>query len=130
MTADCEICEIQARPPADDVRVFETAFWRVTLASDPEWIDLQAVMARYEMMVRRAFGADLFNWACLLNDTFKQAKPKPHVHWHVRPRYASPPTVAGWTFADPNFAHHYSRQVRQLIDRGVREQIAAAMTAA
>jgi diadenosine tetraphosphate (Ap4A) HIT family hydrolase len=132
--------------------VFESEYWRVTLAREqsylgrayvtarehraslPElttdqWLDLKAVMARYEAAVREAFGADLFNWSCLMNDAFKAEQPEPHVHWHVRPRYQTAPVVNGVSYPDPNFAHQHDRQASRLVSGGELARIAQAIWA-
>lgn len=113
--------------------LFETDHWRVDLAEDQrylgrcyvslkrscgdladvteeEMLDFLAVVRRFETLMREAFGATMFNWGCLMNDAYQEADPKPQVHWHVRPRYAVAATVAGETFEDPNFGHHYVRE--------------------
>jgi len=113
--------------------IFETEYWRVDLAEDQlylgrcyvplkrscgdlaevseeEILDFLVVVRRFECGVREAFGATMFNWACLMNNAYQEPDLKPQVHWHVRPRYAQPTAVAGETFADPNFGHHYLRE--------------------
>lgn len=113
--------------------LFETDHWRVNLAEDQrylgrcyvslkrscgdladvteeEMLDFLAVVRRFETLMREAFGATMFNWGCLMNNAYQEAEPKPQVHWHVRPRYEKVVTVAGETFEDPNFGHHYLRE--------------------
>jgi diadenosine tetraphosphate (Ap4A) HIT family hydrolase len=75
--------------------------------SDEEWLSFARLSRIVEFAEREAFGAVMFNWTCLLNNFYKTYPPKPHVHWHVRPRYDHEVTVAGHLFIDPNFGHHY-----------------------
>lgn len=117
----------------DDHKIlFETEHWKVILMdeqsylgrsvvvlkgsrgdladlSEEELIDFLGVVRRYESLLRRVFGATMFNWACLMNNAYQDPDPKPHVHWHVRPRYKDPVHLAGEVFEDPNFGHHYLR---------------------
>lgn len=74
-----------------------------------EWAEFQEAVKKVESAITLEFGAELFNWNCLMNHAFKLPDPKPHVHWHVRPRYRHDVEVAGQTFVDPNFGHHYDR---------------------
>ena len=145
--AGCDICKYQA---VDNVGVLETDHWQVVLSPDQgylghsyvylkdhkpslseltsdEWADLHSVIKEFEPAVRDTFGAELFNWVCLMNDAFKAAQPQPHVHWKVRPRYRIPVTIAARTFTDPNFGHHYDKQHVVEVDRRTQEAIAAAI---
>jgi diadenosine tetraphosphate (Ap4A) HIT family hydrolase len=126
--------------------IFETKFWRVSLAYDQsylgrgvvdlkrhaaslselspaEWTDFTVVVKRLEGAVRRAFGARMFNWTCMMNDAYKEAAPEPHVHWHCRPRYDTPVEMDGVRFLDAAFGHHYDRSLRQEVPRDVRRKI-------
>lgn len=75
-----------------------------------EQVDFFKIVKILEGAVSSAFGAKLVNWTCLMNDTFQEAIPQPHVHWHFRPRYDHPVVVHGHKFEDPEFGHHYSRK--------------------
>lgn len=79
----------------------------LTSLTTDEWLDFQNVVKDFEQAVRSAFGAELFNWACLLNLAFQNDPPNPHVHWHVRPRYRQPVVFAGLQFRDEDFGRHY-----------------------
>jgi len=141
----CEVCDALA---TDEPRVFITPNWKVTLASDQgylgrafvsasrhvgslseltpdEWSDLHQVIEDYESAITRAFGAVLFNWGCLMNNAFKDDEPKPHVHWHVRPRYNKSVHINGHTYTDPNFAHHYDSSYHDVQNRAVIEALTA-----
>lgn len=143
----CEICKFKEHGPSF---IFETRHWMVNLASDQaylgrayvnlmrhcgdlagleqqEWDDLHSVIKRYETLVRKTFGATLFNWGCLMNNTFQTDSPEPHVHFHVRPRYSSPVGFAGVNFRDDEFGHHYSRERHYAPDAAVLRSIVGAL---
>jgi len=115
LVVGCETCHLLEA--ANGEVLFETEFWRVTLAADqgylgrayvtllehrgglseltrPQVEDWHDVVIRYEGLVRGVFEAKVFNWGCLMNNAFQLPNPKTHVHWHVRPRYAVKPMWA------------------------------------
>lgn len=135
MDEACAICRALSDDQNEEV-IFETAYWRVALAPDqlylgrafvtllehveslPELDTRQLVgwhdtVIRYEGLVWERFGAANFNWSCLMNNAFQEPEPRPHVHWHVRPRYAKTPVLGGREYPDPNFGHHYERDMRR-----------------
>jgi diadenosine tetraphosphate (Ap4A) HIT family hydrolase len=145
MNPDCQICEILEDPQVGQT-VFSTRWWRVALNPDQaylghafvtltehqaalsqlsaeQWQELQTVIQKYEAACRRAFGATLFNWVCLMNDAYQQPVPAPHVHWKVRPRYARPPQVGAYRYSDPNFGHHYDKSANRVVDDFAMEEI-------
>lgn len=75
--------------------------------NDEEWLSFAELGRVIERAERMAFGAAMFNWTCLLNNFYKSFPPKPHVHWHVRPRYDHEVMISNHMFIDPNFGHHY-----------------------
>lgn len=117
----------------DDI-LFETLHWKIILSNDQryigrcviilkrpcgtlahvkndEWIDFaRNVVEKLEAAFRQEFGATMFNWTCLMNDTYLKNPPQPQVHWHCRPRYQHSVEVSGQTFHDPNFGIHYQRR--------------------
>ena len=42
-----------------------------------------------------------------MNNAYQLTPAKPHVHWHVKPRYDHKVELMGEVFQDPNFGHHY-----------------------
>lgn len=124
----CNICNINKR---DLLVIYESENWIVTLATDQtylgrsyitlkrhseslsdvtteEWSDLHNTITKIETAIKNGFGADLFNWSCLMNDAFhNNDAPSPHVHWHMRPRYAKPAIINKITFIDNEFGRHY-----------------------
>lgn len=127
--------------------IFETPFWKVFLAdsdqtylgrsyvtlkrhagdladlTDEEWQDLHKTIKKFEIALRKAFGAEMFNWTCLMNDAYQETPANPHVHWHVRPRYSKSVEFTGLTFEDKDFGHHYTRGTKRVVPADVRKAI-------
>lgn len=125
--------------------VFETKHWLVALAeeqtylgycivvlkrrpcgnlsdvTEEELLDFLKLVKMFEMTLKGAFNATMFNWSCLMNNAYQEADPKPHVHWHVKPRYDHKVEFGGDVFNDPNFGHHYVLLER--CDREVSEEM-------
>ena len=114
-----------------NVILFETKYWEVALAKDQrylgrskvtlkrpcerlsdltnnEMLDYVDLVRRFEQSMTNTFGAEMFSWACLMNNAVKQGR-KPQVHWHVRPRYRIPVRISDQIFEDPNFGEHHYR---------------------
>lgn len=132
----CDICKFakEAKNP-----VLETKYWIVLLASDQaylgrcyvslkrhcgdlaelkevEWKDLLSVISKLEESIKKTFGADLFNWTCLMNVAYQNDPPNPHIHWHFRPRYSHSINFGDITFEDPEFGHHYAREPERSLE--------------
>lgn len=133
--------------------VYSTEFWEIIIATDQTYLGrcvvllkrdcgdlaevnreeftdlLENVIQKLEKACTEAFGAKMFNWACLMNNAYQEPDPKPQVHWHFRPRYDHPVEFAGETFEDPNFGHHYkrgddfNREVSPAVQRKIIEEI-------
>ena len=116
-----------------DRKIFESTYWEVNLSRDQlylgrayvdcktkrgslselteeEFFDLHAVIKKYESLLKKTFGATLFNWACLMNHAYREKPYTPQVHFHVRPRYERGVQVNDLVFNDPNFGDHYHLQ--------------------
>ena len=81
--------------------------------SGEEWDDMHSLIKRFETGVRDAFGAEVFNWCCLMNNAFREDPPHPFVHFHVRPRYRNPFEIGGEIFTDEHFGSHYELARRE-----------------
>ena len=158
MDTTCDVCTIL---PKNNYVLLESDYWVVSLAADQSWLgrsyitakqhtsslsdlsteqwdDLHHVIQRYEHAVTSAFQADLFNWACLMNDAFKEPHhpQSPHVHFHVRPRYKNPVTLSGIVFTDEEFGKHYKTRwdgkTDKIVDdtsmRGITQTICSHMS--
>lgn len=88
-----------------------------------EWDDFHRVVKKLESLFKECFGATMFNWTCLLNNAYKSKNPKPQVHWHFRPRYNHPVEIAGITFMDNEFGHHYTKQREHIVSKKILKEI-------
>lgn len=70
-----------------------------------DWAELHQVIRQLEQAVKEAFGADVCNWECLMNNAVKAGQPT-HVHWHLYLRYLGGATFAGEEFPDPKWPRH------------------------
>jgi diadenosine tetraphosphate (Ap4A) HIT family hydrolase len=143
MTKDCDICEVIQTAEAV---LLETNTWRVVLANDQaylgrcfvtakrhvaslseltqqEWQDYIQIVEKLEAATTKAFGADLHNWNCLMNNAFQKEPSLPHVHWHFRPRFKNTVNFAGETFDDPYFGQHYKSDYKKIVSSEVLLQI-------
>lgn len=148
LVKDCEVCEFL---PNNDP-IFETDKWAVSLApdqgylgrcfvtlkdhkgdmsdlTDEEWREFIDIVKKLEARLRKAFGATLFNWSCLMNNAFQVTPARPHVHWHVRPRYELPVNFEGEEFVDPLFGHHYDSLQSKKPDDEMMNKIRLAVKA-
>ena len=131
----------------EETIIYETDFWKVVLfpnqaylgrcvivlkrdcgeisnLTSDEWLDFHKnIIQKLESVFKKAFNATMFNWTCLMNDAFKSENPKPHVHWHFRPRYKNDVEFAGEQFQDLEFGHHYSRERKKIVFRDMLEKI-------
>lgn len=137
-----------------DSVIYETEEWRVLLAndqgylgrcyvtakhhtaslgdlSDQQWREYEHIVLLLETACKKALGAEMFNWTCLMNNAFRKQPCLPHVHWHFRPRYKTSVEFAGLTFEDPEFGSHHDREQRREIDstsfRAIRDAIKQSM---
>lgn len=76
--------------------------------TNDEWEELRKLVCKAEACLKTVLGATLCNWSCLMNSFYKESEPDPHLHIHIRPRYDQPVTVAGHTYIDGEFGHHYA----------------------
>jgi diadenosine tetraphosphate (Ap4A) HIT family hydrolase len=136
MTTDCPICAIVKTKRAN---LFTTEYWAVSLSPDQgylgrtyvtlrehkgslrelssnEWEDYTEIVRSLENACLEGLGATLCNWTCLMNNAYQQKPYKPHVHWHLRPRYEKAVTINETTFEDPSFGYHYDREQRRTVD--------------
>ena len=80
-----------------------------------EWLDFAKLVRKYESVLINAFNVTMFNWSCLMNNAYQNNPPDPHVHWHIRPRYAKSVIFEKIKFEDKEFGHHYARGTDRLV---------------
>lgn len=96
--------------------------------TDEEFLDLLEIIKKFETVMKKEFGATMFNWTCLMNNAYKETNNEtPQVHFHVRPRYKNKVEFAENTFKDEEFAHHYERKIEKEISREALQKIVEKM---
>lgn len=129
MVSDCEICPFLVDQTANDMEVLlQTDRWVVVLdknqdylgksfvtlrehketlsdLDDIDWSDLHEVVRLLEGAIKRAFGANVVNWECLMNNAVMRGQPT-HVHWKVYPRYVGGASFDGEVFPDDKWPRH------------------------
>ncbi len=126
--------------------VFETESWKVFLLENQyylgrcvvvlkrhseslsglkqkEWNDFAEIVNKLESALKKAFGAAMFNWTCMMNDAYKTEKPNPHIHWHLRPRYKNKIEFACLVFEDTEFGNHYDRNKTKKVSGEIQKRI-------
>jgi len=127
----CHVCEINEKLDDNDL-ILETEFWGVLLSynqrylgrcyifskrhfgslskmTNEEAVDFAEVVKKIENAIKKAFGAEMFNWACLMNSFYKNENPDPHIHWHMMPRYRNKVIFDGETYEDKEFGYGVSQ---------------------
>ncbi len=126
---ECHVCEMVMKKNNPDL-IFETDFWEVFLSFNQRYLgrcyifpkrhfanlsdmtekentDFLRVVKKIETAIGKTFGAEMFNWSCLMNNFYQEVHPNAHIHWHMKPRYRDNVLFYGKTFVDGEFGHHY-----------------------
>ena len=142
---NCSLCE-ELADSNHPTLILDTPPWRVVLShyqsyagrlfimlrqhkaslselSQEEWKDFTTLVPLLENANRTTLGGSPFNWLSMMNDSYKNDPPNPHVHWHMIPRYDHDVVVADHTFTDPEFAHHYDASRQQKISPEVTQAL-------
>ena len=82
---------------------------------DGEWADLSRVVNKLESAIGKAFNPTHFNWGCLMNSSYLEDPPCPHLHWHFIPRYREPVEFRGKRFGDPCFGMSTMHDRRKMV---------------
>jgi diadenosine tetraphosphate (Ap4A) HIT family hydrolase len=141
--SSCEICQLTANGTGD---LYTGTYWIASLARDQgylgrsyvtlkthkgslrdltqaEGLEYVTIVTLLERAGQGAFGAELFNWSCLMNNAYRNDSPEPHIHWHFRPRYKAPVAIGDKRFIDPNFGNHYDRDQRDFVEAPVLDAV-------
>ena len=141
---DCDWCSLSERDKR--FQLYESKSWSVFLSdeqdyigrcilvlkrhcnslaelTEDEWDELRSLVCKVEACLKAVLGATLCNWSCLMNSFYKAPMPDPHLHIHVRPRYAQPVTLSGNIYIDSEFGHHYALHKNSLIPGKVTEEV-------
>lgn len=95
------------------------------LTSD-EQLEFFAIHSNLERAIKQAFGAAVINTSCLMNHTFSDPSPEPHVHWHVKPRYKDPISLNDQVYVDPAFGSYLDGRHERM--PASREQVKAIVS--
>lgn len=149
MVDNCHICPfLVGQTTADENVIVQTERWVVVLdrnqsylgksfvtlrqhkatlsdLDETDWHELHEVIRQMERAVKAAFGADVCNWECLMNNAIKAGEPT-HVHWHLYPRYLGGTHFAGEAFPDDKWPRH-AEGITHLVSDEVFAQIAGAL---
>ena len=146
---ECEICPILQNPTETEAqrRLIEGEHWVATLREDQEYLgtafvtarrhveslpdlsldeELEFIEVRNRLIIaqQRAFGAQVVNTACLMNNAFdSEGVGTPHVHYHFKPRYAQIVQFAGETFVDTQFGRYITEKTPKMVEELVSRQI-------
>ena len=74
--------------------------------TNDEWIELGELEKELERITKKVFGATMFNFACLMNDAYRDNE-KPHVHFHFIPRYKEKVELFGKIYNDKHFGYNF-----------------------
>ncbi len=141
---DCSFCKALSDP--DSNLLMETTYWQVELGYNQyylgrcvvvlkrhspslselrveEWGELKVVIERLESALRDLFGAEPFNWSCLMNAGYHTDPPAPHVHFHLWPRYRQAVQFCGLTFEDNEFGTHYDHAGQRSLPKEIRAEL-------
>jgi diadenosine tetraphosphate (Ap4A) HIT family hydrolase len=71
-----------------------------------EWIELGNLEKELERVCRKLFNATMFNFACLMNNAYRDNET-PHVHYHFVPRYKEETIIVGKKYKDKHFGYNF-----------------------
>ena len=152
----CEICTILKNPSSDELtlRIEDGEFWHTTLRLDQEYLgtvfitakrhvaslpdvtaaEEQEFIAMRNRIIRaqmQEFGAKVVNVSCLMNHAFTaEGGSSPHVHYHLKPRYAQPIERFGRTFVDRQFGAYIKEKYSNVVDNETAREIVAVLRTA
>ena len=142
------ICPICSWSPENQeyIFIYESRYWRVVLAPNQiligrcvvhlkrhcsdiadmqpdEVVDWLSLVVVIESALRKAFNPTLFNWSCLMNQSYREYPPNPHIHWWVVPRYNHSINLGNYVFDDSKFGNPYDHSMRLDLPKDIRQQI-------
>lgn len=146
--SDCLFCSASWNPSPN--LLMETHYWQVVLHENQyylgrctvvlrrhcpslselrveEWADLKVIIGSLETALRGLFGAEPFNWACLMNGGYRADPPAPHVHFHLWPRYRQAARFRELIFEDNEFGKHYDPGGRRLLPKEIHAELVALL---
>ncbi len=135
---ECEYCKKLEKYNFGDL-IFKTKHWIVYLAPQQsnigtcvvalnrhaedlssltreEWLEFGDLVCKLEFSVKQCFDVTMYNWGSLMNASYLEEPPDPHVHWHFIPRYNHEVEFDGLVFEDPYFGTMKPRPFRAIPD--------------
>jgi len=70
------------------------------------WEELGKLEKELERVCKKVFGATMFNFACLMNNAYRDNET-PKVHYHFVPRYKNKLKLFGKTYKDRHFGFNF-----------------------
>ena len=141
-------CSICSWSPEDQEYLFihKSKYWRIVLANNQilvgrcviylkrhcgdiaeinpdEVLDWQQIVILIETALKKAFKVTMFNWSCLMNQSYRNDPPNPHIHWWVVPRYNHTVKIGNYIFEDPLFGNPYDHASKRELPKDIRQQI-------
>lgn len=74
--------------------------------TNDEWLELGKLEKELERVTKKLFGATMFNFACLMNNAYRDNE-KPHVHFHFVPRYNNELKIFNKVYKDRHFGYNF-----------------------
>lgn len=74
--------------------------------NEEEWLELGELEKKLETITKKLFDATMFNFACLMNNAYKDNEI-PHVHFHFVPRYKNALKLFGKIYKDKHFGYNF-----------------------
>ena len=71
-----------------------------------EWCELGILEKELERVCKNLFNATMFNFACLMNNAYRDNE-KPHVHFWFVPRYKDTLELFNKTYIDKHFGYNF-----------------------
>ena len=71
-----------------------------------DWEELGKLEKELERVCKKVFGATMFNFACLMNNAYRDNET-PHVHYHFVPRYKNELKLFGKIYKDKHFGYNF-----------------------
>jgi len=93
------------------------------------WEELGKLEKELERVCKKVFGATMFNFACLMNNAYRDNE-KPHVHYHFVPRYKELLVLFNKKYVDKHFGYNFwkwalskFKRQKDIFTKEEREQI-------
>jgi len=71
-----------------------------------EWVELGILEKELERVCKKLFDATMFNFACLMNNAYRDGE-KPHVHFWFVPRYEKEINILNKKYKDKHFGYNF-----------------------